>query len=151
MQADYVTPPLQNAHTNQRWTDFHVISHIPFACVVLLAVYRHFYEIAVLVTLVLAISIPCHIGYERRTTISYIDNCTAFTLSMYGNVQLFFSPLALILGINLSLGIVAGIIFALGYTRAFAPFYDCMHPIGLHIIPAVWCAVVVLFQRPFVF
>ena len=142
---------LQGAPTTRGWTDFHVISHIPFACVVVLAVYRQFYELAVLVTLVLASSIPYHLDFERRTTISYMDNCTAFTLSMYGNVQLFFSPSALILGINLSLGLVAGTIFALGYTRAFAPFYDCMHPIGLHIIPAVWCAVVVLFQRPFVF
>jgi len=144
-------PPLQNAHTNRGWADFHVISHIPFACVVLLAVYKQFYEIAVLITLVLATSIPYHIGFEGRSMISYVDNCTAFTLSMYGNVQLFFSPSALTLGINLSLGIVGGIFFILGYTTAFAPYYDYMHPVGLHIIPAIWCTVVVLFQHPLLF
>jgi len=150
-KGDYVVPPLHDAHRNRDWADFHVISHVPFACVVALAMYKQFYEIAVLITLVLATSIPYHIGFERRTMISYFDNFTAFTLSMYGNVQLFFSPSGLILGINLSLGTVGGIIFILGYTTAFAPYYDYMHPVGLHIIPAIWCTVVVLFQRPLLF
>ena len=151
MDAQYVAPSLQETHTHRRWTDFHVTSHIPFVCVVVVAVYKRFYEIAVLVTLVLATSIPYHLANERRTTVSYVDNCTAFTLSMYGNVQLFFSPSALILGINISLGTAAGVIFILGYTATFAPYYDCIHPIGLHIIPAIWCTIVVLFQRPLIF
>jgi len=105
----------------------------------------------ILVGLVLVFSLLYHIGAEERTVFSYIDNCTAFSLSMYGNVQLFFSPSSLILGINLSLGVSAALIFVLGYTHTFAPYYNVLHPIGLHILPAIWSAVVVLFQKPFIF
>jgi len=70
---------------------------------------------------------------------------------MYGNVQLFFLPLMLIFGINLSLGITSAVIFALGYTSAARPYYVWLHLISLHILPAAWCTVVVLFQLLFVF
>jgi len=134
----------------RQFTDFQITSHIPFAVVFLLSIYKHFYEMTILVGLVLVFSLLYHIGAEERTGFSYIDNCTAFSLSMYGNVQLFFSPSALILGVNLSLGLSSALIFVLGYTRTFAPYYSVLHPIGLHILPAIWSAIVVLFQKPFI-
>jgi len=132
-------------------TDFQITSHIPFVLVFLLSIYMRFYEMTVLVGLLLISSTLYHYGAEKRTWISYVDNCTAFTLSMYGNVQLFFSPSLQILAINLSLGITSATIFVLGYTAACTPYYAYLHPLGLHILPAVWCAIVVVFQKPLVF
>jgi len=145
----YIEPEVPAA--TPKCTDFQMTSHIPFVAVVVLSLYMAFYEMAVLVGLVVVSSTLYHWGAETINAISYIDNCTAFTLSMYGNVQLFFSPSMLILGINLSLGITSAVIFALGYTSAARPYYAWLHPIGLHILPAAWCTIVVLFQRPFVF
>jgi len=135
----------------RRLSDFQITSHIPFGFVFLLSIYKHFYEMTILVGLVLVFSLLYHFGAEERTVFSYIDNCTAFSLSMYGNVQLFYSPSSLVLGINLSLGLSAALIFVLGYTHTFAPYYNVLHPIGLHIIPAIWSTIVVLFQKPFIF
>jgi len=132
-------------------TDFQITSHIPFAVVFVLSVCMRFFEMAVLVGLVLVFSLAYHLGWEERTAFSYIDNCTAFTLSMYGNVQLFFSPSPLILGINLTLGISSAAIFVLGYTRYGSRFYGWIHPIGLHILPGIWSGVVVVFQKPLLF
>jgi len=135
----------------RKCTDFQITSHIPFVIVLILSVVKGFFEMTLLVGLVLIFSLLYHFGREQRTTYSYVDNCTAFTLSMYGNVQLFFSPSPLILGINLTLGITSAVIFLLGYTRYFSQFYAYMHPVGLHILPAVWSGVVVLFQKPIIF
>jgi hypothetical protein len=52
---------------------------------------------------------------------------------------------------NLSLGITSATIFVLGYTSTCTPYYAYLHPLGLHIFPAIWCAIVVVFQSPFVF
>ena len=134
----------------RKCSDFQITSHLPFAVVFVLSIFMRFYEMTVLVGLVLVFSLAYHFGWEKRTAFSYIDNFTAFTLSMYGNVQLFSSPSPLILGINLTLGISSAIIFVLGYTHYFAPFYAWMHPIGLHILPAVWSGVVVVFQKPLI-
>jgi len=131
--------------------DFQIISHFPFACVFVLSIYKRFYEMTMLLGLVLVFSLTYHFGWEKRTVYSYVDNCTAFTLSMYGNVQLFFSPSPLILGINISLGVSSAVIFVLGYTNFFSRYYGCMHPVGLHIIPAIWSGIVVLFQQPLLF
>jgi len=132
-------------------TDFQMASHAPFLSVFVLSIYMHFYEMTLLVGLVLVFSLLYHAGAEARTCWSYVDNCAAFTLSMYGNVQLFFSPSAFVLALNLSLGITSATIFGLGFTATFAPYYHVMHPIGLHILPAIWSGVVVLYQKPFLF
>jgi uncharacterized membrane protein YecN with MAPEG domain len=140
------------ATTNARkWSNFQITSHIPFAVVFVLSVSMHFFEMTVLVGLVLIFSLVYHFGWEERTAFSYLDNCTAFALSMYGSVQLFFSPSPLILGINLTLGISSAIIFVFGYTQYFSHFYGWIHPIGLHILPGIWSGVVVVFQKPLLF
>lgn len=143
-------PACTPAHHQRQCCDFQIISHIPFAAVVVLSIYREFYEMTVLVGLVLVTSLLYHIHAEERTACSYVDNVTAFTLSVYGNVQLFFSPSALVLGVNLSLGLCSALIFVLGYTHTCLPYYSVLHPIGLHIMPAAWSAMVVLFQEPLV-
>jgi len=135
----------------RQWTDFQIISHIPFIIVFFLCFYVKFYEMAILVGLVTLFSVLYHLGSEERTIFSYIDNFTAFTLSMYGNVQLFYSPSPLILCINLTLGLTSAMIFIMGYSKDFEEYYDALHPIGLHILPAIWSGIVVVFQKPFFF
>jgi len=144
--------PHDTTHGNDRdCMDFEIISHIPFACVLVLSIYMHIFEMTVLLGIVLVLSLHYHLHAERMTCVSYLDNCAAFALSMYGNVQLFFSPTAWILALNLSLGSTSAIIFVLGYTTRFAPYYHIMHPIGLHILPAMWACTVVIFQQPLIF
>jgi hypothetical protein len=138
-------------HATRLWTDFQIWSHLPFAAVVVLSIYEEFYEMTVLVSAVLISSVIYHLGAEEINVFSYIDNCTAFTLSMYGNVQLFFSPSVLILCINLALGFTSGLIFISGCIEKFKPYYGQLHPVGLHILPAAWCTLVVMFQKPFLF
>jgi len=142
--------PTQNRATRP-WTDFQIWSHLPFAAVVVLSIYEKFYEMTLLVGAVLVSSVIYHLNAEKINVFSYIDNCTAFTLSMYRNVQLFFSPSVLILCINLTLGFASGLIFISGYTEKFQPYYNQLHPVGLHILPAAWSTMVVVIQKPFVF
>jgi hypothetical protein len=132
----------------RKFYDFQITSHIPFMFVFFLSIYMKFYEMIILVGLVLFSSILYHLGAENRNFISYIDNLTSFSLSMYGNVQLFYSPSALILCINLSLGVTALFFFVLGYRQDCEKYYDMLHPIALHILPAIWSCIVVLFQTP---
>jgi len=144
--------PHDTTHGNERdCMDFEITSHIPFFCVFVLSIYMHIFEMTVLIGLVLVCSLHYHLHAERMNCMSYLDNCAAFSLSMYGNVQLFFSPTAWLLALNLSLGTTSGIIFVLSYTTHFAPYYHIMHPIGLHILPAIWASTVVIFQQPLLF
>jgi len=134
----------------RQWTDFQIASHIPFLLVFFLCFYVKFYEMAILVGLVIIFSVSYHLRSEERTIYSYIDNFTAFTLSMYGNVQLFYSPSSLIFSINLTLGITSSLIFIIGYSKDFEEYYHVLHPIGMHILPAIWSGIVVVFQKPFI-
>jgi energy-converting hydrogenase Eha subunit G len=144
--------PHDTAHGNERdCMHFEIISHTPFALVFVLSIYMHIFEMTVLVGLVLVSSLHYHLHAERMVCVSYLDNCAAFALSVYGNVQLFFSPTAWILALNLSLGTTSGIIFVLVYTTRSAPYYHIMHPIWLHILPAIWACTVVIFQQPLIF
>ena len=148
-ETDY--PDTLQSAPARNCTDFQITSHIPFVFVFVLSLYKQFYEMTLLVGLLLVSSTLYHLNAERRNWISYVDNGTAFTLSMYGNVQLFFSPSWWILGITLSLGITSVTIFVMGYMSVFHPYYAYLHPIGLHILPAVWCTIVLLFQQPLLF
>ena len=132
-------------------TDFQITSHIPFVLVFFLSIYMKFYEMTILVGIVVFFSVLYHFHHEERNVFSYIDNITSYSLSMYGNVQLFYSPSALILCTNLSLGITALFFFALGYRRDCEKYYDILHPIALHIVPSIWSGIVVVFQTPFFF
>jgi len=94
-------------HATRLWTDFQIWSHLPFAAVVVLSIYEEFYEMTVLVSAVLVSSVIYHLGAEEINVFSYIDNCTAFTLSMYGNVQLFFRRPCLFCALTSPLGSLA--------------------------------------------
>jgi len=131
--------------------DFQIVSHIPFVFVFFLSIYMNFYEMTLLVGLVVFFSVLYHLGEEERNVFSYIDNVTSCSLSMYGNVQLFYSPSAFILCTNLSLAMTALFFFALGYRRDCEEYYYMLHPIALHIVPSIWSGIVVVFQTPFFF
>ena len=81
----------------RKMTDFQITSHIPFVVVFFLSIYMNFYEMTLLVGLVVVFSVLYHIGEEERNVFSYIDNVTSCSLSMYGNIQLFYSPSSFIL------------------------------------------------------
>jgi len=132
-------------------TDFQITSHIPFVLVFFLSIYMSFYEMTLLVGLVVVFSVLYHWAEEERNVFSYIDNVTSCSLSMYGNVQLFYSPSAFILCTNLSLAMTALFFFGLGYRRDCEEYYDMLHPIALHIVPSIWSGIVVVFQAPFFF
>lgn len=132
------------------WVDFQITSHIPFLFAVGLSLYFRFYELTVLISLVVFFSVQYHLAGEAINMCSYMDNCAAASLSMYGNVQLFFSPTVWIFALNLSLGLCALIIFALGFFKRCAGNYDLLHPVALHVLPAIWCCIVIVFHKPLI-
>lgn len=143
----------ENHKTNNLEVDidicnFQFFSHIPFLIAFIISIVFNFYEISILLGIVIVFSVLYHAHLEQINVYSYADNISAFTLSMYGNVQLFHSPYIHIFVINLTLGLTMLVVFVLGFFDAFNPYYHILHPIGMHILPAVWICIVVIYQHP---
>lgn len=128
--------------------NFQFFSHIPFCAAFVVSLTFEFYEVSVLLGILVVCSVLYHAHREKTNIYSYADNVAAFSLSMYGNVQLFFSPSTHMLLINIALGLAIAVTFLVGFLDQFKEYYHILHPIGMHIIPAIWICNVMIFQHP---
>jgi len=131
------------------WLDFQITSHIPFSISIAYSVYMRFYELALLTTLVVACSVQYHRNRERVCVAAYMDNVTASLLTLYGVCQLIASPNTTILLMNMLLALVTVCTYVLSFIDRYRHLYPVVHPIGMHVVPALWCINVAAFQHPF--
>lgn len=131
--------------------NFEFFSHIPFCVAFVVSLVFKFYEISIILGVVIVCSVLYHAHREKTNAYSYADNVAAFSLSMYGNVQLFHSPSTHIMLINVSLGLAMAVVFVLGFFEGFREYYHILHPVGMHVLPAVWICIVIIYQHPIVF
>lgn len=142
--------PAALSRRQRAWLDFQITSHALFVVSIAYSVYMRFYELALLTTLVVGCSVRYHRNRERVGGIAYMDNAAASVLALYGVCQLFASPSMTILFANSSMAMLSVTTFALSFVSRYKHMYRIIHPIGMHVVPALWCLNVAAFQRPFI-
>ena len=130
------------------WHDFQLTSHLPFCFSAAYAAHVRLYELAALVALVVVCSARYHRNRERVGTAAYLDNAAASLLAVYGLLQLAASPSTPLLLVNAALACVTVAAFALPFFGRFAGLYPLVHPLGMHVVPALWTLNVAAFQGP---
>jgi len=142
--------PAALSRRQRAWLDLQITSHALFVVSIAYSFYRSFYELAFLTTLVVGCSVRYHRNRERVGVIAYMYNAAASVLALYGVCQLFASPSTTILFANSSMAMLSVTTFALSFVGRYKHLYRIIHPIGMHVVPALWCLNVAAFQRPFV-
>lgn len=144
-------PTAASAYDRRRaWLDFQLTSHIPLGVSVAFSIYMRFYELALLTALVVTCSIRYHRNKERICVAAYTDNAAASVLTLYGICQLFASPSTTVFLANASMALTIASTFVLSNTVRYSHLYPIIHPVGMHVVPALWCLNVATFQRPFI-
>ena len=95
---------------------------------------------ALLQTAVLGSSLLYHHDYERPGVTAKIEGALAKALFLYGSAQTYLSPSEPLLLAN-----AACLVATLGCyvaTNVNKGLYERWHPIGLHVVPGIWSALV---------
>lgn len=129
--------------------DFQVSSHLLFLWGIYHALLNQIYELALLESMVVVLSILFHINHERESPIAMADRVCARLLFLYGMVQMFYAPSDLLLAVEALLaGATAGI---WRFCIMFPEYNERLHPLGLHICPGLWSVVVAAKHEALVF
>ena len=126
-------------------------SHLPFCVAAAYAAHARVYELAALTALVVLCSVRYHRNRERVCMASYLDNAAASLLTAYGLCQLPAAPTTAVLLVNASLACVVAVAFALPFGDRYDALYPIVHPVGMHVVPALWILNVAAHQRPLLF
>jgi hypothetical protein len=134
------------------WDDFVVSSHLAFLPAVVVALVRGVYDAAALTSVMVFLSIWYHREAEKNQLVAKIELCSTCTLFAYGISQCLYAP-----GIPvLTAEVVCAWITVWTYIAGFfmsehKNLYDFWHPIGLHLVPALWAFLVASFHQRLLF
>ena len=147
------TRPLCMSSTPMRaWDDFVVSSHLAFLPAVVVALVRGLYDAGVLITVMVFLSIWYHREAEKNQFIAKIELCSTCALFVYGASQGFYAPSAPMLAAEvICASITVSTYIACFFISQHKHLYDRWHPIGLHLVPAVWALLVAAFHESLLF
>ena len=129
--------------------DFMVWSHFFFVPPLVLSARYGVYELCLLQSAVMCLSVAYHVNYERPGLLAQFEGIAAKLLFIYGLAQLVQVPNMELMAIEASLSSVAVGLFIL--TNVRKDLYETVHPVGLHCIPGIWASVVACTHQPFFF
>ena len=134
------------------WNDFVVSSHLAFAPAIVVALVRGVYDALVLITVMVFLSVWYHREAEKNTLVAKIELCSTCTLFVYGIAQCFYAPSVLVLaGEALCAWVTVSTYISCFFICENKALYDRWHPIGLHLVPAVWALLVAALHERLIF
>jgi hypothetical protein len=134
------------------WDDFVVSSHLAFLPAVVLALVRGLWDAAVLIIVMVFLSIWYHREAEKNQFIANIELCSTCALFIYGASQGFYAPSASMLAAEVICASITVSTYIAGFFICqHKHLYDLWHPIGLHLVPAVWALLVAAFHESLLF
>jgi hypothetical protein len=134
------------------WDDFVVSSHLAFLPAVVVALIRGLYDAAALITVMVFLSIWYHREAEKNQLIAKIELCSTCALFIYGVLQCFLAPGMLVLLFEVQCAFITVLTYISGFfIYKHKHLYDFWHPIGLHLVPALWALLVASFHQRLLF
>ena len=141
---------LHAVNARRKWLDVMVLpSHAPMLASSWFSLSSGVVELGLLSFVTLVLSILYHRRYEKPGKLCTAEGITAKVLFVYGVLQMPRAPSLPLFRAELLCAVGTALFFVA--TNAFKSTYDSFHPLGLHIIPAAWCAIVGLHHAPFFF
>ena len=146
-KVSYARLPVES----RSWCDPQVVSHVALLPVIVIAAVRvpPLLELVLLQTLVVVLSLIWHRQHERECCFAKVEHLFAHTLFGYGAVQTWFAPTREVLVIE-----VVFAVSTLGTYVATAmrpELWETCHPIGLHVVPGVWSAMIAALHQRLLF
>ena len=129
------------------WSDPMMWSHLPFVGASWAAFTHGVLELFALSSVTLVLSLLYHRTYERPGRLCATESIVAKVLFVYGAAQLLSAPSATLLYAELSL--LALTVATFISTNLQKHLYDRFH-IGMHLFPALWCALVGVYHAPLI-
>ena len=141
---------LHALNERRAWMDIMVLpSHAPMLASSWCSLSNGVVELGLLSFVTLVLSVLYHRRFEAPGKLCTAEGITAKILFVYGVLQMPRAPSLMLFRAELLCAVGTAAFFVV--TNAWKKLYDSFHPLGLHIIPAVWCAIVGLNHAPFFF
>lgn len=137
-----------SARPMRTWDDFVVSSHLAFLPAIVVALARGVYDASVLIAVMVYLSVWYHREAEQNKRIAKIEMCSTYTLFAYGAWQFLHAPGLQILALEVLCACITVSTYVAGfYIYQHKYCYNRWHPIGLHLVPAVWALSVAAFHE----
>lgn len=121
------------------WHDFVVYSHIAFVPAIVVGLVRGVYDAVFLTAVMVVLSVWYHREAEANVVVARVELCSTTTLFVYGIVQVAYCPTAALQAFELCCAAVVVGTYAACFWLVHSPErYDLWHPLGMHVVPAVW-------------
>ena len=134
------------------WDDFVVSSHLAFLPALVVAFVRGVYDAFVFTAVTVGLSVWYHREAENNKFIAKIELFSTHTLFAYGIWQFFYAPGSLFLAAELLCACITTSTYIAGFfIDKHSYTYDLWHPVGLHLLPAVWALLVAAFHERLLF
>jgi hypothetical protein len=128
--------------------DTQIYTHIPFLYAIYLAFANHLYDLFLLLTLVIPLSVAYHLTYERPGLLAQVEGFMAKMLFLYGLVQIPLAKSITLLALELVFLVITAIVFV--STNIYKEtLYDSWHWL-MHVVPAFWAILVAAYHSPIV-
>ena len=129
--------------SRRAWNDFVMSSHLAFLPGIAVASARGLYDAAVLISVMVFFSLWYHREAEKNRLVARVELCSVCALFAYGSLQCREAPDALALSAEVVCACVTVATYVAGFFMCDdRRCYDFWHPIGLHLVPALWSLLV---------
>lgn len=142
----------QRLPVNKRpWYDAQVITHLALLPAIIIAAARKppLLELVTLQSVVVVLSLVWHRNRERECCLAKIEHLFAHALFAYGALQTWFAPAPDVFAIELLCA--SGTLATYVATTVRPELWETWHPIGLHLVPGVWSAVIAALHERLLF
>ena len=147
-QAPRATTARMQSCPRRPWNDFVVYSHLAFAPAIAVGLVRGVYDAVVLTTVMVVLSVWYHREAEANVVVARIELGSTTTLFVYGIVQAAHCPTAALQAFELWCAAVVLGTYAACFWLVHSPKqYNVWHPLGLHVVPALWALAVGLWHQ----
>jgi hypothetical protein len=133
------------------WCDAQVVTHVALLPAIVIAAARvpPLLELVLLQTCVLVLSLIWHRNHERECWFAKVEHLFAHALFGYGAVQTWFAPTQDVFVIEVVFAVWTLATYVATTVRP--DLWETCHPIGLHVVPGVWSALIAAFHKRLLF
>lgn len=135
----------------RQWHDAQVWTHVFFVPGLVCSFFT-LPELCLILSVVFVLSIANHVNYERDGLLSMVEGVAAKFLYVYGVAQLCHRPSQLAFMIEIMcFGWTTTtflVTLALDLYNTSRTLWDFYHPLGMHVVPAVWVLVTAASHPP---
>lgn len=135
------------AHGKRSWRDPQISTHLAFLPGILIALCKEppLLDLVLLQSIMCVLSVIWHRNHEHECGLAKIEHAFAHALFVYGIVQTLYSPDVWILVMNLTCANATLGLYVV--TNVHSKLWETWHPIGLHVIPGIWSAVIAWYHQ----